>query len=1072
MNAPIHPPQASGRGVIAVLGPTNTGKTHLAIERMVGHESGLIGLPLRLLAREVYERVAARAGAANVELVTGEEKINCGNGARYTVATVEAMPDRTNAAFVAIDEVQLAADLERGHVFTDRILNLRGRAETMLLGAATVQRALQELLPGIHVVTRPRMSMLTWAGQKKITRLPQRSAIVAFSAEEVYAIAELIRRQRGGAAVVLGSLSPRTRNAQVALYQSGDVDFLVATDAIGMGLNLDLDHVAFAQDRKFDGFSHRQLSAGEIGQIAGRAGRHIRNGTFGVTGQLQPFSDEMVERLETHAFDPLKVLVWRNRDLDYATPQTLRDSLESASVSRLLMKSFPAPDLVALENLSRDEDVGRLASGEKRVRLLWEVCQIPDYRRISPGEHAELLRSVFLDLTRNGLIDADWFARQVKMTEHFDGDIDALSARIAHVRTWTYLSHRQDWIGDATAWQEKTRDIEDRLSDALHEALTKRFIDRRTSLLMRRLRENAMLEAEIRPSGEIVLEGHSVGRLTGFRFSPDSAASGPDAKTALAAASKVLAAEIARRAERLAAAGNGDFAVASDATLRWLGEPVAKVVAGESPLRPRLILLADEYLTGVHRDSVAARLERWLAHHVSTVLRPLVDLSGDETLSGMARGLAFRLVENFGILDRREVANDVQALDQEMRAGLRRHGVRFGAYHIFMPALLKPAPTSLIGLLWSLAASNDSVNGLAEVPAQLAAGRTSFDRDPAIDEAVYRLCGYRVLASRVVRIDILERLADLIRPALAWKPASQVPPPPGAVNGTCFVVTPAMLSILGATHDGMEIVLAGLGYRGERKPAEEVAAMLPVPPAEAQPVAAEAAVDLVGTAPAPQEEAVSDGPEQVGTAEAAQSSPSSTDDGAMAQIAPADADIAPQGAAPQAVSAEPAQASEPEPQPVLEPMAEEEPAKFVMLWRPARRGPPAGRRPENSRDRRRQPERRDAPADASVAADAQSAVARHPRQRHAHRPTGMPDGHGQQPDGQSAVKASRHKPGPGRPDKHKHQRRDQGTGRSGFTPNALPQKRDSRPFDPDSPFAKLAALKARLEAPAPSRDET
>ncbi len=688
-------PGKSGRGVLAVLGPTNTGKTHLAIERMVSHESGLIGLPLRLLAREVYGRVCEKVGAANVALVTGEEKINANGKARFQVCTVEAMPDETDAAFVAIDEVQLAADMERGHIFTDRLMNLRGRHETMLLGAATVQRVLQDLLPGISIVTRARMSMLTYAGQKKITRLPARSAIVAFSADEVYAIAELIRRQRGGAAVVLGSLSPRTRNAQVALYQSGDVDFLVATDAIGMGLNLDVDHVAFAQEHKFDGFSHRRLTPAEMGQIAGRAGRHVRNGTFGVTGQVNPFDDELVERLETHHFDPVKVLIWRNRDLDFSSIAELKASLEMPSQTRLLMKSFPAPDAVALDHLARVEEIAGICRTPAMIRLLWDVCQTPDFRKISPGEHAELLRSIFLDLASKNRIDTDWFAAQVKLTDRTDGDIDALSQRIAHVRTWTYLSHRQGWMSDPVHWQERTREIEDRLSDALHESLTKRFIDRRTSVLMKRLRENAMLEAEIAAGGEVTVEGHHVGRLQGFRFTPDASASGPDAKAASGAAMKALAAEIVRRAERLAASPNSDIALGSDATLRWLGDPVGKIVSGDELLKPRIVILADEQLTGPPRDLVSNRLDRWLSNHVNTLLKPLAELGADEQLTGMARGVAFRLVENLGVIDRRDIASEIQSLDQQMRASLRRHGVRFGAYHIFVPALLKPAPAGL-----------------------------------------------------------------------------------------------------------------------------------------------------------------------------------------------------------------------------------------------------------------------------------------------------------------------------------------------------------------------------------------
>jgi ATP-dependent RNA helicase SUPV3L1/SUV3 len=812
MTSPTAIPNRDGRGVLAILGPTNTGKTHLAIERMCAYQSGVIGLPLRLLAREVYGRVAEKVGTANVALVTGEEKINAGKGVRYHVCTVEAMPEQTEAEFVAIDEVQLAADLERGHIFTDRLLNLRGRHETMLLGAETVRYTLQELLPGLNVVTRPRMSVLTWAGQKKITRLPRRSAVVAFSADEVYAIAELIRRQRGGAAVVLGSLSPRTRNAQVALYQSGDVDFLVATDAIGMGLNLDLDHVAFAQDRKFDGFAHRRLSPAEMGQIAGRAGRHIRNGTFGVTGNIAPFDDQMVERLETHHFDPVKVLVWRNRDLDFDSIDALCATLDRPSANPLLMKSFPAPDRAAVENLARDKNVVKACDSREQIRMLWDVCQIPDYRRISPAEHAELLRSVFQDICTGGKIDQDWFARQVERTDRTEGDIDALSARIAQVRTWTYISNRETWLADPRHWQELTRQIEDRLSDALHENLTKRFIDRRTSVLMKRLRENAMLDAEISENGDVVVEGHHVGQLLGFRFTLDAKANGPDAKAANAAAMKALAAEIGKRAERLRVAANADIVLDSEATLRWRGEPVAKLSVGENALKPRVVLLADEQLTGAHREIVAWRLERWAANHISTHLKPLVDLAGDEALANVARGVAYRIVENFGVVDRREIASELRGMDQDMRASLRKHGVRFGAYHVFVPGLLKPAPAQLICQLWSMKRDKTDVPGLSEIPAFSSAGRTSFPTDSNFEPEIYRICGFRPLGAKAVRIDILERLADLIRPAMAWQTGAGTSPPDGAAGGRAFYVTPAMLSILGATHEDMEQVLNGLGY--------------------------------------------------------------------------------------------------------------------------------------------------------------------------------------------------------------------------------------------------------------------
>jgi ATP-dependent RNA helicase SUPV3L1/SUV3 len=441
---PSHPPKPlilSGRGVTAVLGPTNTGKTHFAIERMAAHSSGVIGLPLRLLAREVYGRMVEKVGLSHVSLVTGEEKITP-PGARYSVCTVEAMPQETNAAFVAIDEVQIAGDLERGHVFTDRILSLRGREETLLLGSATVRGILEQLLPGVTIIERPRLSELHYAGSKKITRLPRRSAIVAFSADEVYAIAELVRRQRGGAAVVLGALSPRTRNAQVELYQNGDVDYLVATDAIGMGLNLDVDHVAFAQDRKFDGFSYRQLTASEFGQIAGRAGRHLRDGTFGVTGQVHPLPDDLVQRLESHVFEPVKILQWRSKQLDFSSLKALQLSLEQIPAVQGLTRALPAVDQRALEHLVNDFEVRDLASTPQGVATLWDVCSLPDYRRIAPAQHADLIATIYRDLIRSGSVNEDFLAEQVRRTDSTDGEIDTLSARISQIRTWTYVSNR------------------------------------------------------------------------------------------------------------------------------------------------------------------------------------------------------------------------------------------------------------------------------------------------------------------------------------------------------------------------------------------------------------------------------------------------------------------------------------------------------------------------------------------------------------------------------------------------------------------------------------------------------
>ncbi|EKF61322.1 ATP-dependent helicase [Agrobacterium albertimagni AOL15] len=1008
----------SGRGVNAVLGPTNTGKTHFAIERMVAHGSGIIGLPLRLLAREVYTRVVERVGAQNVALVTGEEKISPPK-ARFSVCTVEAMPRETKAAFVAIDEIQLAGDLERGHIFTDRLLHLRGREETLLLGSSTMKSILIQLLPGITIVERPRLSQLFYAGQKKITRLPQRAAIVAFSADEVYAIAELIRRQRGGAAVVLGALSPRTRNAQVGLYQEGDVEYLVATDAIGMGLNLDVDHVAFAQDRKFDGYQFRNLNPGELGQIAGRAGRHIKDGTFGVTGRVAPFDEELVERLQTHQFDSVKVLQWRTEKFDFSSIAGLQRSLDAVPRVEGLTRALPATDQQALEYLSRYPEIADITDRPERVEKLWEACALPDYRRITPAQHADLIQSLYFDLVRRGTVNEDFLAEQVRRADRTDGEIDTLSARIAQIRTWTYVSNRPGWLADPTHWQEKTREIEDRLSDALHERLTKRFVDRRTSVLMKRLRENAMLEAEISVNGDVFVEGHAMGQLAGFRFTPISGMEGPDAKAVQAAAYKALALEFEARAARLHASGNNDLAIGSDGLVRWLGDPVARLIGTDHILHPRVILLADEQLTGIARDHVAARVERFVNHHISTVLKPLDDLSRAEDLQGLAKGLAFQLVENLGVLFRRDVADDVKSLDQDGRASMRRYGVRFGAYHIFMPALLKPAPAELITLLWALKHDGLDKPGYGDLIPVLAAGRTSVVTDPSYERMFYKLAGFRFLGKRAVRIDILERLADLIRPLLQWKPGSPARPD-GAYDGRRFTTTTAMLSILGATPDDMEEILKGLGYRADSVSAEEAAAFL-----------------AAQTGSAPTETVASEKNEDDSVDDADQSGEAASEGEAPAAVA----EEQPAAVAEDAASAEqPAEATEPKP---------------VLLWRP-------GGRSDNQRgtgrpggDRRPQGQRNAAPREGGEAGGEKRGEGRRDDRRSDNRGDRRDDNRGK-----FAGKGDRQDRG---------DRKDRGPRPERDNNKSQPQRfeakppRKEKPLDPDSPFAKLAALKEQLK---------
>src|SRR5262250_2393398 len=827
---------ARGAGVTAVLGPTNTGKTHLAIERMLGHSSGIIGLPLRLLAREVYNKCVERVGADAVALITGEEKIKPANP-RFWVATVEAMPRDLDVAFLAIDEVQLGSDLERGHVFTDRMLHRRGRDETLVLGAGTMRGMVERLLPGANIVSRARLSRLTYAGEKKLTRLPRRSAIVAFSADEVYAIAELIRRQRGGAAVVLGALSPRTRNAQVALYQSGDVDYLVATDAIGMGLNLDVDHVAFASDRKFDGYQFRRLTPAEFGQIAGRAGRHTRDGTFGTTGRCPVFEPELVEALESHAFESVKVVQWRNSALDFKSLGALQASLATVPTEQGLTRAPVAEDIQVLEHAARDDDVRAMATNPAAIEQLWEVCQIPDYRKIAPAAHAELVVTLYGFLRREGRISVDWFSRQVALADRTDGDIDTLSTRIAHIRTWTFAANRPDWLSDPEHWQGVTRAVEDKLSDALHERLTERFVDRRTSVLMRRLRENAVLETDISKSGEVVVEGHAIGRLDGFMFTAAASAAGSEAKALAGAAQKALAGEIDARATRLAQAADGQFVLATDGIIRWLGQPVGKLVAGEEALKPRLRIIADEHLNGAPRDAVQARLDLWLKSHIERLLEALFRLAAAEDITGIARGVAFQLTEALGVLDRQKVADEVKGLEQPARATLRKLGVRFGAYHIYLPALLKPAPRVLATQLWALKHGGAEKKGLDAIEQLAGSGRTSIAADEEMPKAFYRVAGYRVCGARAVRVDILERLADLIRPALAWRAGAAGAKPAGAIEGFGFTVTVGMTSLAGCSGEDFASVLRSLGYRMDKRPR----------PAESPPAAVESTPQALPT---------------------------------------------------------------------------------------------------------------------------------------------------------------------------------------------------------------------------------
>ena len=791
--------------ITAVLGPTNTGKTHYAITRMLSYRTGVIGLPLRLLAREVYDRIVAVRGPGVVALVTGEERIVPPRAA-YWVCTVEAMPQGIGCDFLAVDEIQLCADPARGHVFTDRLLQARGLHETLFLGAETMRGAIAAMVPDAQFLRRERMSELSYTGSKKISRMPARAAIVGFSVENCYAIAELLRRTKGGAAVVMGALSPRTRNAQVEMYQNGDVDYLVATDAIGMGLNLDIGHVAFSSLTKFDGRRMRHLMPEELAQIAGRAGRYMDNGTFGVTGEAPPLDDAVAAAICDHKFQPVRKLQWRNSRLQFGSVKRLIATLEDRTDDPWLTRVRESDDLAALKTLAADPEVAARASDGPSINLLWDVCRIPDFRGISRAEHAGLLTTIYNDLHQLGHVSANWFGLQVRRIDRTDGDIDTLSKRLAYIRTWTYVAQRNGWLVDESRWREETRAVEDRLSDALHGALTQRFVDRRTSILLRRLKQKESLVADVNDKGEVTVEGEFVGRLEGFRFRMDKAGSPDEAKTLRQASVQALAPQFHLLADRFYNAPDPEIDFTEQGGLMWGDAAVGKLTPGDDPFKPGITVFVDEEAGADVAAKVQRRLQHFIDRKIAAGFEPLMALKNDETLTGAAKGFAYRLAEGFGVLPRGDVAEDVKALDQDARGALRKHGVRFGQFTIFMPLLLKPAPTRLRLVLWSLS------KGLSEFPESPPPGLVTV---PAAKDAVlgyYAMSGYRAAGDRAIRIDMLERLADMLRDK-------------DSRGG--FEANPDMLSITGMTLEQFADLMTGLGYKADKGEREKVKTVAP-----------------------------------------------------------------------------------------------------------------------------------------------------------------------------------------------------------------------------------------------------
>jgi len=800
--------------IVAVLGPTNTGKTYLAMERMLGHGSGIIGFPLRLLARENYDRAVAQKGRAQVALITGEEKI-IPPGARYFLCTVESMPLDRDVAFLGIDEIQMCADPDRGHIFTERLLFARGRDETMFMGSDVIRPLLRQLVPEAEFITRPRLSTLSYTGERKTARLRPRTAVVAFSAAEVYALAELVRRQRGGAAVVMGALSPRTRNAQVAMYQSGEVDYMVATDAIGMGLNMDVAHVAFAAAHKFDGRKRRPLNAAELAQTAGRAGRYMNDGTFGVTGPVGPLDAEVVERIENHRFEALKFLCWRNPDLDFSSLARLRRSLSEPPRTPGLIKAREADDEAALGQLAQSPDIAAMAATSTGLRLLWDVCRIPDFGKVMSDAHAGLQGKIYRHLMGPGVNDgggripADWLDSRVSRLDNTSGDIETLAARIAGIRTWTYVAYHADWLDDARHWQDRTREIEDKLSDALHRGLTQRFVDKRTAVLVSRIKQRDDLLAAVDAKGAVSVEGHPMGRLEGFRYVADDGGNVPGtaAKKVSNAAERALRSEIEARLRKIESDADDQFALVPDdddgtggwpRRVAWRGAPVARVKAGAALLKPALDPLFGDLLETPDRDRLARRLQAWLDGHVASVFLPLqAALTAD--LGAPARGIAFQLSENLGSLDRARVEPQIESLGRAGRKSLKPFGIRLGRHLVYMPALLKPRAVMLRGMLWAL------WNGF-DTPPPPPPGRVSVGVDKTAPAGFYQALGYVPFGALAVRGDIAERLASM-----AWALARK-----GA-----FAASPELLSLAGCGADEMTDILAGLGYRAQKDKTDE-----------------------------------------------------------------------------------------------------------------------------------------------------------------------------------------------------------------------------------------------------------
>ncbi len=780
--------------ITAVLGPTNTGKTFLAVETMLSFDTGMIGFPLRLLAREVYDKVVAKINPSKVALITGEEKIIPLN-AKYFLCTVESMPIDKKLDFVGIDEIQMCNDHERGHVFTERLLNLRGEKLTMLMGSNTIINIIKKLDDDIEFINRNRLSKLSFGGHKKISRIERKSVIIAFSNEEVYAIAELIRRQKGGAAIVMGSLSPKTRNSQVSIYQSGDVDFLVATDAIGMGINMDLDQVYFSNIKKFDGRKLRRLNISEIGQIAGRAGRYLNDGIFGITGDCGEINPEEIEALENHKFPEIQSIFWRNSKLNFSNKNNLLKSLDERPNKDWLKRVSECEDEKVLKYFLKEQPNLIIDDDSNILSILWECCQIPDFVKKTYGNHIEVVGKVFNFLIgKEKKIPNHYMKEQLSSLDNLDGNVDSISNRIANVRTWSYVSNKANWVENQDYWIERTKYLEDKLSDKLHEELTKTFIDKRASVLARGLKQDIAFNTEILKNEKVMINDQYIGNLKGLKLELDLKANALDSdiKHLKKAARQNVSPEILKRIQEII--NTGLVELKSDFKIFWKNYPIAKLAPGVDYLNPQINLIIDEMIENNEKSKLSNYLQQWLNNKIKSELESLIELKTLKENNPELRALSYHLYENNGVVKRESVSLYLKKIDQEQRKKLRKVGVRFGRYHIFLFKLFKPSAVSLRILLWK----NFNEKNLELSPPTF--GLNFLEEKKTINREFMLLCGFEKFDNFYVRIDILERLFLMIFNS-------------GEKNDKNKKIIPEMLNLLGCTKENFVKLLQKMNYK-------------------------------------------------------------------------------------------------------------------------------------------------------------------------------------------------------------------------------------------------------------------